>query len=75
MTSTFVSTPKMASRTAAPRPARRSATVCAAAQPEVRLLASVVWTPQRGWTAPLLLLVSASIHCSLSRRVVPTHDP
>ena len=39
MTSTIVSTPKMASRSAAPRPARRSATICAAARPEVRAMA------------------------------------
>ncbi len=69
MTSTFVSTPMMATRTAVPRPARRSATVCAAAQPEVRLLASAVGTPQRGWTALIMLhLVSASIYRSLQRR-------
>ena len=35
MTSAFVSAPTMATRSAAPRPTRRSATVCAAARPEV----------------------------------------
>jgi len=68
MTSTFVSTPPMATRTAAPRPARRSATVCAAARPEVRLLPWAVGTPQRWWTALLMLHVSASIYRSLQRR-------